>query len=52
MRQMMAKYRRPDVQQIAILLTDGVSNIDEGRTILEADAAKAEDIEIFVVGAL
>ncbi|KAK2161998.1 hypothetical protein NP493_1548g00037 [Ridgeia piscesae] len=49
MRQMMAMHRRPDVQQIAILLTDGVSNVDAGRTIPEADAAKDEDIEIFVV---
>jgi len=49
---MMAMHRRPDVQQIAILLTDGVSNVDAGRTIPEADAAKDEDIEIFVVGAL
>ena len=49
---MMADYRRPDVQQIAIVLTDGVSNIDAVRTIPEADAAKNEDIEMFVVGAL
>ena len=50
MREMMAEYSRPDVQQIAIILTDGVSNIDGGRTIPEADQAKAENINIFVIG--
>ena len=47
---MVEEYRRPDVQQIAIVLTDGVSNIDETRTIPEAEQAKDENIEIFVIG--
>ena len=47
---MMAEFRRPDVQQIAIVLTDGVSNIDKTRTIPEAEQAKAENIQLFVIG--
>ena len=50
MRQMMDQYKRPDVRQIAILLTDGFSTIDRARTIPEAVEAKAEQIELVVVG--
>ena len=52
MRQMMDRYSRLHVQPIAILLTDGVSNIERKRTIPEADDAKRQHIKILVVGAL
>jgi len=48
----MAKYRRPDVHQLAILVTDGPSNIAKDRTIPQANEAKKEQIEIFVVSTL
>ena len=51
MRRMMAKYARPDVQKIAVLLTDGVPNVEPERTIPEAVKAKREQIMLFVVGA-
>jgi len=41
---------RPDVPKILILITDGTANINEGRTIPEANAAKAAGIQIFTVG--
>ena len=52
MRQMMDRYSRLHVQPIAILLTDGESNIERKRTIPEADDAKRQHIKILVVGAL
>ena len=53
MRQMMIlRNRRLYVQPIAILLTDGYSNIGSKGTIPEADDAKKEHIKILVVGAL
>ena len=52
MREMLAQRGREDVQHVAILLTDGVSNLDERRTVTEAEEAKGEQIKIFVVGAL
>ena len=52
MREMMAQRGREDVKHVAILLTDGVSNLDERRTVTEAEEAKGEQIKIFVVGAL
>ena len=51
MRHMMTVYHRPDVRKIAIILTDGYGNLDEKRTIPEAEEAKKEGIDIFVVGA-
>ena len=52
MRQMIAQYRRPGVQQLAILVTEGQSNIDPTRTIPEAEAAQRDNIDILFVGAL
>ena len=52
MRQMMAQYKRQGVQQIAILVAEGQSNIDPTRTIPEAEAAQRDNIDIFYVGAL
>jgi len=49
---MMKKYARPDVQKIAILLTDGEPNVDKERTFPEAEQAKREQINLFIVGAL
>ena len=41
---------RPEVHNVAILLTDGVSIIDAANTIPEAASAKGDDIEIYVIG--
>lgn len=41
---------RPDAPNIAIVMTDGESNINSGRTIPEANAAKAEGVEIYGIG--
>jgi len=38
------------VKQIAILLTDGMSNLNRQYTIPNALAAKGDDIEIFAIG--
>ena len=46
----MTVYKRPDVRKIAIVLTDGY-NVDEKRTIPQAEEAKKEGIDVFVVGA-
>ena len=35
---------------IGVVITDGVSNVDESRTIPEADLAKADGIQMFAVG--
>lgn len=44
---------RPDVPNIGIVITDGVSNINSQRTISEAQLARAEDgIHIFAIGML
>ena len=48
----MAQHGREDVQHIAILMTDSVSNVHERKTVTEADGAKGEQIKIFVVGSL
>ena len=50
MREMFAEHGRKDAAKIAILLTDGRSNIERNETIPEAEKAKAEDIDIYVVG--
>ena len=58
MRYMMMRHRRPNVPQIAIILTasthetDGVSTLDTERTITEANIAKLEQITIFTIGGL
>ncbi|KAK2166553.1 hypothetical protein NP493_1316g01004 [Ridgeia piscesae] len=49
MRHMMARYKRSNVKQIAIIVTDGKSNLDDEFTIPEANKAKKENIEILVV---
>lgn len=41
---------RPNVQNIAILMTDGVSNINHEHTIHVAEQARAAGIHIYVVG--
>ena len=49
---MMTKHGRPDVTQIAILLTAGRADLDEDITISEATKAKSKHIKIMVVGEL
>ncbi|KAJ8319985.1 hypothetical protein KUTeg_001572 [Tegillarca granosa] len=41
---------RDGVPNIAIVITDGVSNINSRRTIPEADAAKGKGIHVYVIG--
>ena len=41
---------RPHVENMAIIITDGVSNINARRTIPEAEQARAEGIHIYVIG--
>ena len=50
MREMCNQNRRVGKKQIAIVLTDGLSNVDNQRTIKEAQLAKDDDIEIIVIG--
>ena len=47
----LSEGRNPDeVTPIAVVITDGVSTIDAPRTLPEAEAAKNDSIEMFVVG--
>ena len=41
---------RPDVPNVAIVLTDGVSNLNSERTIPEAVKARAANIHMFIIG--
>ena len=41
---------RPGVPNVAIVITDGVSNINARRTIPEAEEARAEGIHIYAIG--
>ncbi|XP_052234869.1 uncharacterized protein LOC127847186 [Dreissena polymorpha] len=41
---------RPEVDNVAIVLTDGVSNINSRRTIPESEAARNKGIEVYVIG--
>ncbi|KAK7466021.1 hypothetical protein BaRGS_00037422, partial [Batillaria attramentaria] len=41
---------RPGVQNVCILITDGLSNINARRTIPEAEQAKAAGIRIYAIG--
>ncbi|XP_059170597.1 collagen alpha-4(VI) chain-like [Physella acuta] len=41
---------RPGVDNIAIVVTDGVSNINNKRTIPEAEEARAQGIHIYAIG--
>ncbi|KAK3599021.1 hypothetical protein CHS0354_012500 [Potamilus streckersoni] len=53
MREQMFSFRngdRPDIPNVAIILTDGVSNINARRTIPEAEQARAEGIHIYAIG--
>jgi len=50
MHKMFQSRKRPYVQQIGILLTDGLSNINHDETVKNAEAARADDIEIFSIG--
>ena len=41
---------RPDADNIAFMITDGVSNINSRRTIPEANRAKGKGIEVYAIG--
>ncbi|KAK3085716.1 hypothetical protein FSP39_007747 [Pinctada imbricata] len=41
---------RPDANNIAILITDGYSNIKDRRTIPEADLTRKDNIEVYTIG--
>ena len=41
---------RPEATNVAVLVTDGMSNKNSGRTIQEANAAHDKDIHIYAVG--
>lgn len=41
---------RPDVPNICVIMTDGVSNINYRRTIPEAEAARQKGIHIYAIG--
>jgi len=41
---------RPDVGNIAFMITDGVSNINYRRTIPEAEAAHGKGIRVYAIG--
>ena len=41
---------RPNVDNVVMLITDGISSINSQRTIPEAEAAKAGGIHIFTIG--
>ena len=41
---------RPDVPNICILITDGVSNINSRKTVPNALAAHARGIELYTIG--
>ena len=45
-----ARGDRPDADNIAFMITDGVSNINYRRTIPEADNARQKKIEIYAIG--
>jgi Mg-chelatase subunit ChlD len=41
---------RPDVDNIAVVVTDGISNINARRTIPEAEQARSDGIHIYAIG--
>ncbi|KAH9524925.1 Collagen alpha-4(VI) chain [Bulinus truncatus] len=41
---------RPGVDNVAVVVTDGVSNINSRRTVPEAEQARAEGIHIYAIG--
>ena len=50
MNQMSDTHRRENKTQVAIVLTDGHSNVDSKQTIPRAKEAKADGIDIIVIG--
>ena len=50
MHEMVMQQRRSSVSQVAILITDGKSNINTGSTIPNAVAAKDDNIELVTLG--
>ena len=44
------KGDRPKADDVIMLITDGISDVNEQFTILEADAAKSDGIHIFTIG--
>ena len=50
MRKMSGTHKREQKTQIAIVLTDGHSNVDPARTVPEAKLAHNDGIEIIVIG--
>ena len=50
MRMMIVSQKRHEKNQIAIVLSDGNSNVDHERTVKEADRAHRDGIEIIVIG--
>ena len=44
-----SKGKRPGARKIAILITDGQSNVDPTKTIPNAELLKASGVEIFVI---
>ena len=47
---MMNAQKRSDVSQVAIVITDGSSNIDRVNTIPNANLAKADNIVMVALG--
>ncbi len=45
-----SKGDRPDVRNVAVVLTDGVSNINARKTIPEAESARSSGIHIYAIG--
>ena len=41
---------RPEVENIAFMITDGISNINSRRTVPEAEAARRDGIHIYSIG--
>lgn len=41
---------RPDVKNVAVVITDGVSNINARRTVPEAESARGAGIHIYAIG--
>ena len=50
MRRVSQSQKRQEKNQIAIVLSDGNSNVDHRRTALEADLAHRDGIDIIVIG--
>ncbi|KAI0208076.1 hypothetical protein LSAT2_007249 [Lamellibrachia satsuma] len=50
MRQMFDDFGRDDSEHIAVFVSDAVPNVDYNDTIPEAEAAKAEGVQLFFVG--